>query len=415
MSSASVDLSEYPPWIVLFPSKVLDVVCDPLYFCRDWRLLIPVYGDWLAAYKVGDVTASFPHLTTFEEFNGTLWEYAFETPSTALGDVTTPTAMVVLATLVLLLRLVKSILMPYFSSVGRKAGRRTHGVDWEEQNELRILKFGEYVFRLLYHFCITVVGFWYFSDKEWWDPERGGTKNLFMGYPSHPIQPGMTWYYLVQSAYNLEALLSLVELSFVVRFHSFSSGRFPVTVGWSETVRGDFQEMFVHHIVTNLLVIGSSWIRMTRAGSMMFMVHDISDVPVDLSKLANFLKWKVSTAICFATMVALWFYYRLVVLPFTIYKAVLTEAILVVEHDFVDAIFYKCYQPFFAVLIGLIIFLHLAWFGMFLQMGYLLLFKGETHDLTEHKKGEAQDRLDGNNGVATRNGESHENGRKKTS
>ena len=399
--SSSVDLSGYPPWIVLFSSKVIDVVCGPLYFCRDWREVVPFYGDWLSEYKVGDITATFPHLTTFEEFDGTLWEYAFETPSTALGNLTTPTAMVVLAALVLLLRSVKSVLLPYFSSIGRRAGRYTHGVEWERHNEIRILKFGEYVFRLLYHFCIAVYGFWYFSDKEWWDPERGGTKNVFMGYPSHPIQPGMTWYYLVQSAYNLEALLSLLELSFVVRFHS---DRFPVSVGWSETVRGDFQEMFVHHIVTNLLVIGSSWIRMTRVGSMMFMVHDISDVPVDLSKLANFLKWKVSTAICFATMVAFWFYYRLIVLPFTIFKAVLFETILLVEHDFVDEIFYKCYQPFFAVLIGLIILLHLVWFGMFLQMGYLLVFKGETHDLSEHKKGESQEVISGDsNGVKKTN------------
>ena len=399
--SSSVDLSGYPPWIVLFSSKVIDVVCGPLYFCRDWREVVPFYGDWLSEYKVGDITATFPHLTTFEEFDGTLWEYAFETPSTALGNLTTPTAMVVLAALVLLLRSVKSVLLPYFSSIGRRAGRYTHGVEWERHNEIRILKFGEYVFRLLYHFCIAVYGFWYFSDKEWWDPERGGTKNVFMGYPSHPIQPGMTWYYLVQSAYNLEALLSLLELSFVVRFHS---DRFPVSVGWSETVRGDFQEMFVHHIVTNLLVIGSSWIRMTRVGSMMFMVHDISDVPVDLSKLANFLKWKVSTAICFATMVAFWFYYRLIVLPFTIFKAVLFETILLVEHDFVDEIFYKCYQPFFAVLIGLIILLHLVWFGMFLQMGYLLVFKGETHDLSEHKKGESQEVITGDpNGVKKTN------------
>ena len=42
------------------------------------------------------------------------------------------------------------------------------------------------------------------------------------------------------------------------------------------------------------------------------------------------------------------------------------------------------------VLMGAIILLHVLWFTMFLRMGYILVFKGEDHDLSEHKKGEQQ-------------------------
>ena len=64
---------------------------------------------------------------------------------------------------------------------------------------------------------------------------------------------------------------------------------------------------------------------------------------------------------------------------------------MVMEGGRIDPIYFCAYQPFFVLLMGLIILLHVLWFYMFLQMGYLLIFKGEAHDLSEHKKGETQD------------------------
>eukprot|EP00543_Licmophora_paradoxa_P000594 CAMPEP_0202450002 /NCGR_PEP_ID=MMETSP1360-20130828/8662_1 /ASSEMBLY_ACC=CAM_ASM_000848 /TAXON_ID=515479 /ORGANISM="Licmophora paradoxa, Strain CCMP2313" /LENGTH=213 /DNA_ID=CAMNT_0049068111 /DNA_START=608 /DNA_END=1249 /DNA_ORIENTATION=+ len=200
----------------------------------------------------------------------------------------------------------------------------------------------------------------------------------------------MAWYYLIQAAYNLEALVSLCEISF--RFD-----RKHLRFAWAPTVRGDFREMAVHHVVTNCLVLGSSYFRLTRVGSSVFIVHDVSDVPVDLSKLANFLKWKVSTALCFATMVLLWLVFRLGLLPFVIYRSVLLESHRVTTEGSIDMIYYRTYRPIFVVLIGLILLLHLAWFSMFIKMGYLLIFKGERHDLSEHKAGEAQEAITTNN------------------
>lgn len=198
------------------------------------------------------------------------------------------------------------------------------------------------------------------------------------------------WYYAIQSAYNLDALLSLLQISFQVRVQGVknASGKWqwPVRVDWSPKVRGDFREMLVHHVATNLLVIGSSFFRLTRSGSMVFLVHDVSDVPVDLSKLSNFLKWKRATEFCFTLMTVMWLLARLYVLPFVIYRSVVFESWMVVEN--IDPLYYVCYRHFFYVLIGLLILLHLVWFIMFLSIGYLLFFKGEAHDLSEHKKGE---------------------------
>ena len=176
-------------------------------------------------------------------------------------------------------------------------------------------------------------------------------------------------------------MANLLELSFTVSV-------FPPRIAWKKTVRGDFREMFIHHVITNLLVIGSSFFRFTRVGSMVFLVHDISDVPVDLSKLANFLKWKATTATCFASMVLVWCMTRLGALPFVIFRSVIQESWMVCTSGHIEPIYYLHYQPLFVVLIGLLILLHLLWFGMFIQMGWLLISKGEAQDLAEHKKGE---------------------------
>jgi hypothetical protein len=337
------------------------------------------------------VSALLPPLTSYAEFrNGeppstaSLYQFAFKTPSTTLADLTSPSSLLMLVVLVLTLRQIKRLLLPFFSECGRKAARSTHGLKWEEktENAIRIVKFGEYVFRLFFHSFISIVGVYYFWDKEWW--KTGGTVTLFRDYPHQDIQAGMIWYYLIQSAYNLDAMMSLLEMSLCLQK---TSGILPRLV-WSSDCRGDFREMFIHHVITNLLVIGSSFFRFTRVGSMVFLVHDLSDIPVDLSKLANFLKWKISTIVCFITMVVVWCMTRLGVLPFVIYNSVLYETWWVCESGVIDPIYYAHYKPIFVILIGMLILLHLAWFTMFLQMGWVIISKGEAHDLSEHKKGE---------------------------
>jgi len=241
----SLDLSSYPPAPVTWAYNALDTVCEPLG-CGDWRQLAPESltqkGAWLSEefQLKASVSELMPPLLTYPEYLqqtssnyslNSLKAFAFETPSTSLADVTTPSSMLVLVFLVIILRTTKAILLPLFSAFGRQAARHTHGKDWEKANAVRIVKFGEYVFRLFFHSGISAAGIWYFWDKEWW--KQGGTKTLFLEYPYQEVAPGMTWYYLVQSAYNLEAMLSLLELSFTVSV-------FPPRIAWKKNSTGGF-------------------------------------------------------------------------------------------------------------------------------------------------------------------------------
>jgi len=302
----TVTVQGLPPAPVVWTYNTVDLVCD-VVGCENWRSYLNLEDDswWSEKYRVPPVQQLFPKLPSFTDFRSqpqssstatstvdALYRYAFHTPSTALGDLTTPTALGVLLVLCWVWHKIKAVVSPAASATGRRLARRTHGDAWvsAKDNQVRIAKFGEYVVRLFYHSAISVYGLVYFfyangGTSEWW--QAGHTKAVFAGYPHHEILPGIAWYYLLQAAYNLDAFWALLELSFVIRIRSpvrvggmnqepaCSKGypqkqqkwQSPIAIEWSPTVRGDFKEMMVHHVVTNLLIFGSSLYRLTRVGS----------------------------------------------------------------------------------------------------------------------------------------------------
>lgn len=356
-------------------------------------------------------------------------QFAFHTSSTNLGTINTWTSLLALIVLVIIIRTIKANIIPIFSNLARTVSRQANGKEWEKQklNQIRIIKFGEYVFRLCFHSIISGVGIYLFFDKPWWSSVSHffplmsssgigggsaageentmlGTKSLYINWPSQPIEAGMAWYYLVQAAYNVEAMISLLEISVHIKIQPIivvddgnpksdnksqkQQWQLPLSYDWAESCRGDFREMFIHHIFTNLLIFGSSIFRFSYIGSMVFMIHDISDIPVDLSKLANFLKWKKTTSACFLIMCITWVITRLIILPFIVWRSVLYEAWLICADGYIPPFYYNMYHFVFVVLLGFLILLHFFWFTLFVRMGYIIIRKGEVHDLSEHKKGE---------------------------
>jgi hypothetical protein len=398
-------LDDCPAAPLLWINGILDTVCCAINFPMWQSSLSSVLKNSFLSHPMHTpLSQTFPTLTSYSDVlsddNGvnifsSVYKYAFESPTTALGVLTTKDSMITLCILVLTLRQMKAVACPAFCRLGRRLGRSTHGVEWERKNEEKIMKFGEYVFRLLFHSVISVVGLWCFWGQPWWDD----TKTYWVGYPSHAIETSMIWYYLIQGAYNIDAMSSLIELSFIFKLQNpFSSKtktiQSPISVTWNPDCRGDFREMAIHHGLTNVLVIGSSHFRLTRHGSMVFMIHDISDVPVDLSKLANFMKWKITTIICFVSMVITWAITRLGILPFVLYRSTLFETHMMTQGaNPVDVEFFIMWRPFFFAVYGGIILLHVYWFNLFIKIGYALVVKKELHDYSEHKQGEDQSDL----------------------
>lgn len=399
----TITTNDCPPAILLMVMTAAKSTCDALGRPKMCDRLPFGIDDVESNSWSSRPLSSLPKLTTYAEFLATnnksfslstILEFA-RVPSSSLGSVASYDSIVVLGCLVLLMRYLKAFTIPRFCKIGETMARRTHGDEWVRKNEEKIIKFGEYVFRLLYHSSVSIFGLWYFFDKPWWDEAKGGTSLLFEGYPNHTIDPGMALYYLLQCAYNVEALISLLELSVTVTFQNpFASKKFlsqsPLKIGWSPTLRGDFTEMFIHHVITNLLVVGSSVYRFTRIGSMVFLIHDVSDVPVDLSKLANFMKWKIATVTCFVLLMAVWAVTRLWILPFVIIKATFDHSPIMCETGALDLWSYQLQGTIFQALLLGITCLHAFWYVILIRIGYRLVAKGQVHDLTEHKQGEEQ-------------------------
>jgi hypothetical protein len=66
--------------------------------------------------------------------------------------------------------------------------------------------------------------------------------------------------------------------------------------------------------------------------------------------------------------------------------------LLTSEDNLEPEAFYSVYW-IFIIFVFVIFALHCTWFAMLLKIGYLLLHKGEAHDLSEHKQGEKQHNL----------------------
>ena len=104
------------------------------------------------------------------------------------------------------------------------------------------------------------------------------------------------------------------------------------------------------------------------------------------------MKLKTMTVICFIMLLICWIFFRLGVLPFVLIRSIMNRETEVVLIDgYVDYHEYVGYQAMFQMLLCSLAALHLFWFVVLVRILLVLALKGETHDLTEHKKGEKQD------------------------
>jgi hypothetical protein len=192
-----VNLGDFPPAPVTWFLCLVDTLCLPLQ-CSDWRDTLEVpEGSWLS-YSVPSIVEERPKLLGYSDFldqqqemtspwsPSALYKFAFETPSTVLGDVLYPVTFVAVLIVLFLLRRINAHFIPYFSSLGRESARRSRGDEWVKVNELHVQKHGEYVYQLLCHGSLALYGLYYFHSEDWW-PTTGtsyqGTKSLYEGFP----------------------------------------------------------------------------------------------------------------------------------------------------------------------------------------------------------------------------------------
>jgi sphingoid base N-palmitoyltransferase len=129
--------------------------------------------------------------------------------------------------------------------------------------------------------------------------------------------------------------------------------------------RKDFWQMFIHHILT-LMLISFSWTcNFHRVGSLLLLVHDAADFVLEASKALKYAKLQKACDIVFGLFTITWVVTRLMIFPRIIYSCLFETLIC------------PAYFLFNFLLISLLM-LHIFWTYSIAQVILKSLKSGET-------------------------------------
>ncbi|KAM7347698.1 ceramide synthase schlank [Cochliomyia hominivorax] len=220
-----------------------------------------------------------------------------------------------------------------------------------------LTKFCENTWRCIYYTYSFIFGVIVLWDKPWfWD-----VKSCWYGYPHQSVSSDIWWYYMISMAFYW----SLTVTQFV------------------DVKRKDFWQMFIHHMVT-LILMSLSWIcNLHRVGSLVLVIHDCADIFLEAAKLTKYAKYQKLCDIIFAIFTVIWIITRLGFYPRIIYSSSV-EAPRILP-------MFPAYYIFNSLLIMLLI-LHIVWTYMILKIVVDSLQKGlmsgdirssDSEDVTE--------------------------------
>lgn len=127
--------------------------------------------------------------------------------------------------------------------------------------------------------------------------------------------------------------------------------------------------MFVHHIVT-LLLLSLSWIcNLHRVGSLVLVVHDCADIFLEAAKITKYANYQKLCDAIFAFFTLIWIVTRLGFYPRIIYSSSV-EAPRILP-------MFPAYYIFNSLLI-LLLCLHVAWTYMILKIAHNSLKSGKV-------------------------------------
>lgn len=133
--------------------------------------------------------------------------------------------------------------------------------------------------------------------------------------------------------------------------------------------RKDFWQMFVHHIVT-LLLLSLSWIcNLHRVGSLVLVIHDCADIFLEAAKITKYANYQKLCDGIFAVFTLIWIITRLGFFPRIIYSTSM-EAPRIVP-------MFPAYFIFNSLLI-LLLCLHVAWTYLILKIAHNSLKSGKV-------------------------------------
>uniref|UniRef100_A0A8C2QL72 Ceramide synthase 3 n=1 Tax=Cricetulus griseus TaxID=10029 RepID=A0A8C2QL72_CRIGR len=229
----------------------------------------------------------------------------------------------------------------------------------------RMKKFRESCWRFTFYFMITVAGVAFLYDKPWaydlWE--------VWHDYPKQPLLPSQYWYYILEMSFYWSLLFSL----------------------GSDIKRKDFLANVIHHLAAISLMSFSWCANYIRSGTLVMLVHDVSDIWLESAKMFSYAGWKQTCNALFLIFSIVFFISRFIIFPFWILYCTLILPLYYLE-PFFSYIFLN-FQ--LMVLQGL----HLYWGYFIMKMLNRCIFMKSIQDVRSDDEEEEEEEEENEEGT----------------
>jgi len=205
-------------------------------------------------------------------------------------------------------------------------------------------KFSESCWKILFYSISEYWGLKVLIEGQWF----ADTALLWKDYP-HPFSAEVRSYYLFELGFYLHALVC----QFIM-----------------ETKRSDHWQMVLHHVTTLGLVSYSLVCGVFRVGSVILVLHDISDLLFEIGKIMIYLGYEFISNCILGVMISSWIICRVTLFPLKIIRSAMFESW--VEFDLTERQVYLSLYGFVGALWILLV-LNIYWLSLMLRMAYRIL------------------------------------------
>ena len=212
------------------------------------------------------------------------------------------------------------------------------------------MKVENHFYETIFYTTSAIVAWCIVKDEDWMPDYLGGkghTINCLQDLPFVKYDRNLTTFAFVTFGFRIESLVSHVLLK----------------------ERGnDFMELLFHDIVTILLFVGYLYGNMMAWGTMIVIIHDLTDGPIHLSKGMYAMIFKDSAVVPFLLAQLLWAYLRLYCFAKIIYE--------LLQGEYPEG--REFFRPFLYMSAGFLCCLyalHWLWFLMFQRINLAVITK----------------------------------------
>eukprot|EP01134_Creolimax_fragrantissima_P003877 CFRG3877T1 len=213
-----------------------------------------------------------------------------------------------------------------------------------------VKKFSESLFKVFYYTSAFVYGVVLLYNRPW----TYDLYECFRNLPFHPVDAGVTTYYIIQLGYYVSCLVMLP---------------------W-DNKRKDFAELVIHHLATVALVFFSWYTNYWKVGTIVMVIHDAADVFLEVAKTFNYAGFQDVANHGFTLFAIVFFVTRLVLFPICI-NSILSDPV----REFFDESFYDYVvgghivvaHVIFSSLLCVLLVLHVFWFSIIAKMAVSMI------------------------------------------